>query len=122
MLVLVLIIALPSVCQEHHSKWQVGTIMAVAPHPMDGQHHNVRRYDVSLKVGKAMYVVLYVPSDGLDTITHRAGLDVLVSVGQRTIAFNDLLGRKIEVPILSRKHITPILRSTLPGPRKTIFE
>lgn len=90
--------------QEHQSKWQVGTIMAVAKHPGgDEQHPRDRKYDVSVKVGQTMYVVVYTPPDGLDTVTHRAGLDFLVSVGPKTIAFNNLLGRKIEVPIISQK-------------------
>jgi hypothetical protein len=81
--------------------------MAVAAHPADEQSPHVRKYDVSVKVGTIMYVVLYVPSDGTDTITHRAGIDLLVSVGAKTMAFNNLLGHKIETPILSRKPVTP---------------
>ena len=100
----VLLVSLPVLCQERHSKWQVGTIMAVAKHPgADEQHPRDRKYDVSVKVGQTMYVVVYTPPDGLDTVTHRAGLDFLVSVGPKTIAFNNLLGRKIEVPIISQK-------------------
>ena len=104
---LLLSVTLPSACQERHSKWQVGTIMAVAKHATDEKNPDVRKYDVSVKVGKTMYVVLYVPADGTDTITHRAGIDLLVSVGQKTMAFNNLLGQKIEAPILSRKPVTP---------------
>ena len=81
--------------------------MAVAAHPKDENSSDVRKYDVSVKVGKTMYVVLYAPADGTDTITHRTGIDVLVSVGTKTMAFNNLLGHKIEVPILSRKPVTP---------------
>jgi hypothetical protein len=100
-----LVVALPLLCEERHSKWQVGTIMAIAAHHADST--DIRKYDVSVKVGKTMYVVLYAPPDGTDTITHRAGVDLLVSVGAKTMAFNNLLGRKIEVPILSRKPVTP---------------
>jgi len=81
--------------------------MAVAAHVPDAKDSYVRKYDVSVKVGKTMYVVLYVPPDGTDTITHRAGIDLLVSVGQKTMAFNNLLGHKIEAPILRRKPVTP---------------
>ena len=102
---LFLLAATPLFCQEHHSKWRVGTIMAVAAHNTDSSE--VHKYDVSIKVGRTMYVVLYAPPDGTDKITHRAGLDLLVSVGAKTMAFNNLLGRKIEVPILSRKPMTP---------------
>jgi len=99
--------ALPSHSQQQRSKWQVGTIMAVAEHPSDDKDPNVKKYDVSLKVGKTMYVVLFVPLDGTDNITHRTGLDLLVSVGTKTISFNNLLGHKLEAPILSRKPVTP---------------
>ena len=104
-LALFLIVATPLFCQEHHSKWQVGTIMAVTAH--NANSTEIRKYDVSIKVGKTMYVVLYAPPDGTDTIIHRAGLDLVVSVGAKTMAFHNLLGRKIEVPILSRKAMTP---------------
>ena len=102
-------------CQESHSKWQVGTIMAVATHSAadqgTDQNTDTRKYDVSVKVGKTMYVVLFTPPDGSDLITHRTGLDVLVSVGAKTMAFNSLLGRKIEVPIVSRKPLMPPAKS-----------
>lgn len=106
-LILMFIATVPLASQERQSKWQVGTITAVAEHPADGKDPGVRKYDVSVKVGKTMYVVLFVPPDGTDTITHRAGLDGLVSVGMKTLAFNNLLGQKMEVPILSRKTLTP---------------
>jgi len=109
LLIYFLILAVPLsslLADEHHSKWQVGTIMAVAPHPLNGNDPHARKYDVSVKVNQIMYVVLFVPRDGLDTITHRTGLDLLVSVGQKTMAFNDLLGRKVELPIISNRPFT----------------
>jgi hypothetical protein len=102
-----LIVSPQLLSQTKNSKWQVGTIMAVAEHQTDGENSHVRKYDVTVRVDKTLYVVLYTPPDGTDTITYRAGLDLLVSVKPKTIAFNNLLGRKMEVPILSRKPTSP---------------
>ena len=85
-------------------KYQAATITAVKQHESTVESS---AYEVSLKVKNTVYVVLYTPPDGTDTITHRAGIDLLVSVKPKTIAFNNLLGRKMEVPILSRKPTSP---------------
>lgn len=81
--------------------------MAVARHPSEKKDHTVPKYDVSVKVGNMLYVVLYVPPNGSTAIAHRAGIDLLVSVGPKTIFFNDLLGKKMEAPILSQKSLAP---------------
>ena len=94
-------------CQQNNSKWQVATIMAVAPHPDDHSDSIARKYDVSIRVGKTLYVVLYVSQNGSNAIMHRAGTDLLVSVGAKTIAFNNLMGKKMEAPILSQKPVPP---------------
>lgn len=98
----VLVASLPMYCQKNDSKWQVGTIMSVSEHPKDGEDSVVRKYDVSVKVGDTLYVVLYTRSDGSESITRRVGLEVVVLVGANTMAFNNLLGEKVDVPILSR--------------------
>lgn len=76
--------------------------MSVSEHPKDGEDSVVRKYDVSVKVGDTLYVVLYTRSDGSESITRRVGLEVVVLVGANTMAFNNLLGEKVDVPILSR--------------------
>jgi hypothetical protein len=88
-------------------KYQVGTITEVKIHQpaVDGASEAVS-YDVSVKVGDTLYLVLYTPPLAMNTVKYAAGHDLLVLVGKDTITYNDLLGRSIEVPIVSRKSAT----------------
>lgn len=86
------------------SKYQVGTIVGVKPHQAAPANSTEPvSYEVWLQVKDATYVVLYTPVPSTETVKYAAGRDVLVSVGDKTIKYNDLLGRSIEVPILSRE-------------------
>ena len=86
------------------SKYQLGTITAVKPHQSAGESRSdAISYDVSLRVGDTVYVVLYTPPLGVNTVNYAAGREVLVLVGKKTITYNDILGRSFEVPIVSRK-------------------
>ena len=86
------------------SKYQVGTITEVKAHQAAGSGaSDAASYDVSLKVGDTIYVVLYTPALGEDTVKYAAGRDLLVLVGKNTITYNDILGRSYEVPIKSQK-------------------
>jgi len=86
------------------SKYQVGTITEVKVHQTaGGGASDAPSYDVSVKVRDTIYVVLYTPSLGEETVRYSAGRDLLVLVGKRTITYNDLLGRSYEVPIESQK-------------------
>jgi hypothetical protein len=90
--------------QASSSKYQPGTIMAVKDHldPND----STKRYDISIKVGHTMYVVLYTPPPGAYGFQYSAGQDLLVSVGTNTITYNDLLGNSRKVPIVSRSPVS----------------
>jgi hypothetical protein len=106
-LILICVSALPTFCQST-SEYKVGTITAVAPHPgAAGSEPPVASYDVSVKVGDTIYVVLYTPALGTDTVRYAAGRDLLVFVGEKTIIFNDQLGTSLEVPIVSRTTVPP---------------
>ena len=86
------------------SKYQVGTITAVKPRQAAGSGaSDAASYDVSVKVGDTIYVVLYTPALGEDTVKYAAGRDLLVLVGKNTITYNDILGRSFAVPIESQK-------------------
>ena len=86
------------------SKYQVGTITEVKAHQAAGSGASDGvSYDVSIKVGDTIYVVLYTPALGEDTVKYAAGRDLLVLVGKNTITYNDILGRSYEVPIESQK-------------------
>lgn len=89
--------------------YEPGTITEVKAHQGAGADPSASSYDVSVKVGNTIYVVLYTPPPGTSTITlqYVAGRQLLVRVGEKTIAFNDELGRTSEVPILSRTTVAP---------------
>jgi len=86
------------------SRYQVGTITEVKVHQaVGGNASGTASYDVSLKVSDTVYVVLYTPALGEDTVKYAAGRDLLVLVGKNTITYNDILGRSFAVPIESQK-------------------
>jgi hypothetical protein len=88
--------------QTSSSAFQPGTIMAVTAHQGPGQHdQNVSQYDVSVKVGKTTYVVLYTPPNGANVVSYAAGDELLVLVGSDKLTFNSPAG-KVETPILHR--------------------
>jgi len=100
----------PAFCQSA-SRYQVGTITEVKVHQTAGSGaSDAASYDVWVKVGDTIYVVLYTPPLGGETVKYAAGRDLLVLVGKNKITYNDILGRSYEVPIESRK---PVAR---PGP------
>jgi len=101
------------------SRYQVGTITEVKTHQTAGSGaSNTTSYDVSLKVGDTIYVVLYTPPLGQETVKYAAGRELLVLVGKGTVRYNDILGQSFEVPIESQKpaaqpqQAKPVSRST----------
>lgn len=92
-----------AVCQSG-AKYQVGTITEVQVHQTDeAGAADTTSYDVSVKVGDTIYVVLYTPPLGEGTVKYAAGRDLLVLVGKSTIRYNDILGRSYDVPIESQR-------------------
>ena len=86
------------------SKYQVGTITEVKLHQAaGGGASDTASYDVSVKVGDTVYVVLYTPALGEDTVKYAAGRDLLVLVGKNKITYNDIVGRSFALPIESQK-------------------
>lgn len=97
------LITLPAFSQSA-AKYQVGTITAVNPHQaQDDTGADIVRYDVSVRVGDAIYVVLYTPPLGTSPVKYAAGRNVLVLIGDKTVRYNDIAGQSLEVPIISRK-------------------
>src|SRR5215475_327384 len=98
-----LFVSIPNVAQSK-SKYEVATIMEVQLHRSEqNSSSDTISYDVSLKVGDTLYVVLYTPPLGENTVKYVAGRDALVLVGKKTITYNDILGNSREVPILSQR-------------------
>jgi hypothetical protein len=100
---LVCLTALPPFSQST-SKWVVGTITDVRIHQTpDPDDFGTVSYDVSVKVGNTVYVVLYTPPRGEETVNYAGGRDLLVLVGKSTIRYNDMLGQSYDVPIESQR-------------------
>jgi len=98
--------ALPTFSQST-SKWVVGTITDVRIHRTpDPDDFGTVSYDVSVKVGNTVYVVLYTPPLGEETVKYAGGRDLLVLVGKSTIRYNDMLGQSHDVPIESQRPAT----------------
>ncbi len=91
--------------QTSSSQWQTGTITAVSTH-VNGPGEpagNGAQYDVTVKVGNTVYVVLYSSPSGSNTVEYRRGFDLLVRVGADTLTFNKGgVSVTTEVPILHK--------------------
>jgi hypothetical protein len=97
------LLTFPALCQTT-SKWQIATITEVKPHPAAGEDaSDPLTYDVSVKVGRTTYLVLYTTPLGELPPKYAAGRDLLVFVGKNTITYNDILGQSLQVPIESQK-------------------
>ena len=95
--------AVAALCQST-AKYQLGTITDVKPHQAAANAgSDVVSYDVSVKVADTIYLVLYTPPLGMNTVRYATGRDLLVLVGKNTITYNDILGQSLEVPIMGRR-------------------
>jgi hypothetical protein len=83
----------------------VGTITEVKIHQTAEKvgASDATSYDVSVKVGDTIYVVLYTPPLREETVKYAAGRELLVLVGKSTIRYNDMLGQSYDVPIESQR-------------------
>src|SRR5690349_7486792 len=90
--------------QTASSRYQSGVITAVSPHQKASGEPvaDVIRYDISIKVGNTVYVVLYTPPDGRTTAEYSAGLGVLVLVKDDTLTCNKF-SRTDDLPIIRRE-------------------
>ena len=88
-LILVIAAMLSAFCQSQSSTYEPATITGVTRHP-NAAGESDARYDVTLKVGNNVYVVLYTPPLGQNTVQYAAGMDVLVLVENNTIRFTKL--------------------------------
>jgi hypothetical protein len=86
---------------QEAAKYEVATITHVQVHQDNGSA--VASYDVSVKVGGTIYLVLYTPPLDVDTVKYAAGRELLVLVDKETITYNDILGKSYQVPIVSQR-------------------
>jgi len=110
--VIFLFLAVASSFGQPQRHYQVAVITGVKPHQTEiNDPSGVTSYEVSLKAGEMVYVVLYTPPLGISTVKFAEGLNLLVDVGEKTISYNDLLGRTYESPILSRKPAEDVVKA-----------
>ncbi len=99
-------VTFPALCQSS-SRWQIAIITEVKPREVAGDSvSDPARYDVSVKVGDTVYVVLYTQPLGELPAKYAAGHELLVLVGKDTITYNDMLGHSLQVPIESHRPAT----------------
>jgi len=112
LLIIICAAALPAFC-EPSAKYEVATILDVKPHQSAGDSSSsaAASYDVSVKVGGTIYLVLYTDTLGTGTVKYVAGREALVHVGKNTITYNDISGQSHEVPIISQKPVTTMTQS-----------
>jgi len=104
---LIALVTMPAFCQVPADKYAAGTVTEVVKHPGEtSATAGGVKYDVSVKVGNTIYVVLYTPPNGTSIVEYRVGADLPVLIGDKTLTFNDLTGDKHELPILSSRPAT----------------
>ncbi len=97
------LLTFPAFCQST-SKYQLGLITEVRPRQAAGDGtSDSTSYDVSVRVGDTIYVVLYTQPLGELPAKYETGRELLVLVGKKTITYNDMLGRSLQVPIESQR-------------------
>ena len=90
------------------STYQLATIAAVKQYQpaqnssLDSALSPDSLYEVTVKVGETVYVVLTPSPSPSGTIVYAVGREVLVHIGDNTITWNDIMGQSHEVPIVSR--------------------
>ena len=91
--------------QTPSSQWQRGTITAVTTHQQSAGERpsDTVQYDVTVKVGGTIYVVLYSPPNGAKSVEYSRGMDFLVLLGTDTLTFNSKLSGTTEAPILHKE-------------------
>ena len=110
-LILICVSGLLALGQTPSSKYQPGTITAVTAHQnvQGGPAEDVARYDVSVKIGDVLYVVLYTPLNGANSVEYSPGIEMLFSVGSDTLTFNSKISGTTQAPIL-RREVLPAQR------------
>ena len=98
-------------CQTGSSKYQPGTILTVQHHQASSSDTEAAptQYDVSVRIDETVYVVLYTPSHGSNTVEFSEGLEFLFSVGKETLTLATPGTRdgNTELPILRTTKLPP---------------
>jgi len=112
--------------QSSSSQYQSGLILEVKEHPgaeipATEKTPPIKRYDISVQVKDVVYVILFTPRPGMHGFQTLAGMDLLVKVQEKTMFFNDILGRSMSAPIISQYPAAPKPNRDLPGHDKSFL-
>ena len=101
---LALLCLVPLTAQGQKKTWQSGTILEIKPQQAESGSDNAgKQYHVSIKVGKKVYLVLYVAETNQPDPELYVGMARTVLIDGNTLKFNDLQGRAHATRILSSK-------------------
>ena len=98
-LLLWLSVAFASV-QSDDAPYEEATIIAVKEQHATQKRDESQSYIVTLRLKSKDYDVLYTPPGGSNRAMLSQGQSILVKVGTDSLAYRDVMGRRIELPIL----------------------
>jgi hypothetical protein len=88
--------------------YERGTIIAVQQHQNTSpKNTGATQYEVSIQVRNVVYVALYTPPHGANSVEYATGIDVLVLVDDDSLKVPSKLSGTLELPILSKKVLPP---------------
>ncbi|HXJ86625.1 MAG TPA: hypothetical protein VMS18_07405 [Candidatus Binatia bacterium] len=107
----VFLISLASVaafCQTDSAKYQPGTILAVERHQEASSESSSTavRYDVSVQIEDTVFVVLYTPPYGSNTVEYSPGIERLFNVRSDSLRYQEH-GGYADLPILRTSKLPP---------------
>lgn len=101
---LALLCLMPLRAPGQKKTWQSGTILEVKPQQAESGSDNAgKQYHASIKVGKKVYLVLYVAETNQPDPGLYVGMARNILIDGDTLKFNDLQGRTHSTRILSSK-------------------
>ncbi len=88
-------------------KYLPGTVIAVERHEETDPAVTQTRYDVTVQIEDTVYVVLYAPRYGMNTVEYSVGIEKLFGVGTDALILPGRDDRQEELPILLTKKLPP---------------
>jgi len=106
-LIVIMCVAVVKSPGQDKKPWQSGTIIEVKTHEAAPGTDQVKQYDISVKVGKKIYLTLYTPQNNEPEPEYYVGMARTVQVDGDTLRINDLRGHTREAKIVSSKDAPP---------------
>jgi hypothetical protein len=103
-LIAIICLAVPRAPGEDKQAWQAGTVVQVKAHEgTSGDNGAAKQCDVSIQVGKKIYLTLYTLKKGDPDFKNYVGMSRMVLIEGDTLTLRDLLGRPHLLKIVSSK-------------------